>query len=207
VLSLGANSRTQGYPVLSSPVQYASGYNAFMLFSQKTRFFTLAIALLTLGSILASAQNPTRRGRKYKAPPPVSRIQVTVLRDSDSKPIENASVIFQLVGEKGNMELKTNQDGQSLIDVLPIGSTMRLQIIAKGYQTFGQDYKLDKANMDFGVRLKRPGEQYSIYKDHNQASGDQKDDKSKDSESKKPAAKDKPDSSSGQSSDPPSQPH
>ena len=62
------------------------------------------------------------------------------------------------------MELKTNEDGKSVIDVLPTGSNMRLQIIAKGYQTYGQDYKIDKSDMTFGVRLKRPGEQYSIYK-------------------------------------------
>ena len=84
----------------------------------------------------------------------------------DSKPIENASVIFHLDGDKGNMELKTNEDGKSIIDVLPTGSTMRLQIIAKGFQTYGQDYKIDKSDMTFDIRMKRPGEQYSIYKPH-----------------------------------------
>jgi hypothetical protein len=69
-------------------------------------------------------------------------------------------------GEKdtGNMELKTNEDGKTVIDVLPIGDTVRLQIIAKGFQTFGDDYKIDKAEMAIEIRLKRPGEQYSIYK-------------------------------------------
>lgn len=172
-----------------------------MLSSQKTRFLTIAIALLTISPTYLLAQDPTHRGRKYKAPPPTSRIEVTVVRDKDSKPVENASVIFQLIGEKGNMELKTNEDGKSIIDVLPIGSSMRLQIIAKGYQTYGQDYKIDKANMTFGVRLKRPAEQYSIYKDHDQSGGDQKDDKHKDSDS----PKEKP-NSSGQPGNPPSQP-
>ncbi|HEY2466770.1 MAG TPA: carboxypeptidase-like regulatory domain-containing protein [Terracidiphilus sp.] len=175
-----------------------------MLSSQKTRIF--AVALLTISSVGLSAQNSTHRGRKYKAPPPTSRIEVTVLRDTDSKPVENASVIFQLVGEKGNMELKTNEDGKSIIDILPIGSSMRLQIIAKGYQTYGQDYKIDKSEMTFGVRLKRPGEQYSIYKNHDQAGDNQKDDKSKDPDSQKDSQKDKPNSSSGQPSNPPSQP-
>src|SRR5690348_18482363 len=118
-----------------------------MLSSQKTRFLSLAVALLAIAPLSVSAQDSTHRGRKYKAPPPTSRIEVNVLRDEDSKPIENASVIFQLIGEKGNMELKTNEDGKSVIDILPIGSSMRLQIIAKGYQTYGQDYKIDKANL------------------------------------------------------------
>ena len=46
---------------------------------------------------------------------------MTILRDSDSKPIEKAAVIFHLVGDTGNMELKTNEDGKAMIDVLPIG--------------------------------------------------------------------------------------
>lgn len=176
-----------------------------MLSSQKTRFLTTAaVALLTIGSASFAAQDDsTHRGRKYKSPPPTSRIEVTVIRADDAKPIENASVIFQLIGEKGNMELKTNEDGKSVIDVLPVGSTMRLQILAKGYQTYGQDYKVDKANMTFDVKLKRPVAQYSIYQHHDQAADDQKNDQNKDADGQKDQQKDKPDSSSGQPSSPP----
>lgn len=192
----------KSYPAHLSPVQHANGYNAHMLSSQKTRFLSLAVALLAIAPLSVSAQDSTHRGRKYKAPPPTSRIEVNVLRDEDSKPIENASVIFQLIGEKGNMELKTNEDGKSVIDILPIGSSMRLQIIAKGYQTYGHDYKIDKENLTFGVRLKRPGEQYSIYKDHGQAEDDQKDEKNKDSDSPKDPPKDKPNGSATKPADP-----
>ena len=72
--------------------------------------------------------------------------------------------------DKGNMELKTNEDGKTIIDVLPIGDTVRLQVIARGFQTFGEDYKIDKADMAIEIRMKRPGEQYSIYKNHDTAS-------------------------------------
>jgi Carboxypeptidase regulatory-like domain len=134
------------------------------------RFFALATACLAIGTLSLSAQDSSHRGRKYKAPPPTSKVDVMVVRDDDSKPIENAAVVFQLEGEKGNMELKTNEDGKSTIDVLPLGSTMQLQVIAKGYQTYGEQYKIDKAEMTFAIRLKRPAEQYSIYKNHNQDS-------------------------------------
>jgi hypothetical protein len=123
---------------------------------------------MLIAGLTLSAQDSGHRGRKYKAPPPTSRIEVTVVRDSDAKPLENASVIFHLDSEKGNMELKTNEDGKSMIDVLPMGSTVTLQIIAKGYQTYGEDFKIDKPQMSFDIRLKRPGEQYSIYKNHDQ---------------------------------------
>jgi 5-hydroxyisourate hydrolase-like protein (transthyretin family) len=130
----------------------------------------VAVFGLIAGSLAAGAQqDSSKRGRKYKSPPPTARIEVTVLRDSSGKPIENAAVIFHpMEGErdKGNMELKTNEDGKSIIDVLPIGDTVRLQIIAKGFQTFGNDYKIDKPEMAIEIRMKRPGEQYSIYKDH-----------------------------------------
>ncbi len=169
------------------------------------------VALLLVTSLSLSAQETKRRGRKYKSPPPTARIEVTILRDIDAKPIENASVIFHLVGDQGNMELKTNEDGKTMIDVLPIGSTIRLQVLAKGFQTFGEDYKVDKAMLNLGVRLKRPGEQYSIYKEHDQkaenGTGSDKDkaaDPAKDASPKDPAptdpTKDKP-------ADPAPQPH
>lgn len=126
----------------------------------------LALFCLLAGLFAADAQKSSKRGRKYKAPPPTSKIEVSVLRDTDSKPIENAAVIFHTLHESGNMELKSNEDGKALIDVLEIGETVRLQIIAKGYQTYGGDYKIDKGDMAIEIRMKRPGEQYSIYKQH-----------------------------------------
>ena len=100
-------------------------------------------------TILAGAQQDNaNRGRKYKPPPPSARIEVTVLRDATGKPIENASVIFHpMQGErdKGNMELKTNEDGKAIIDVLTIGYTVRLQVIAKGFQTYGDDFIFNPA--------------------------------------------------------------
>ena len=59
--------------------------------------------------------------------------------------------------DKGYLELKTNEDGKVVIDVLPIGDTVRMQVIAHGFQTYGQDYKVDKAEMSMEVRMKRPG--------------------------------------------------
>jgi len=92
-----------------------------MLCRRNFRYLILSVAVLLVAGLSLSAQNSNRRGRKYKAPPPTSRIEVTILRDTDAKPIENAAVIFHLDGDKGNMELKTNEDGKSIIDVLPIG--------------------------------------------------------------------------------------
>jgi 5-hydroxyisourate hydrolase-like protein (transthyretin family) len=129
----------------------------------------LLLSSFAAGLAADAQQNNSKRGRKFKAPPPTARINVTVMRNSDGKPLENAAVIFHSVdGDKteGNMELKTNEDGKVLIDILPIGGVVRMQIIAKGFQTFGDDYKVDKDQISIEIRMKRPDEQYSIYKDH-----------------------------------------
>ncbi|HEY1902513.1 MAG TPA: carboxypeptidase-like regulatory domain-containing protein [Terracidiphilus sp.] len=136
--------------------------------------FRLTVFVAGFGLVASSLSvfgqdDSSHRGRKYKAPPPTARIEVTIVKDFNGKPIENAAVVFHpMEGEKdkGSMELKTNEDGKTVIDVLPLGDTVRLQVIAHGYQTFGQDYKIEKADMGIEVRLKRPGEQYSIYKPH-----------------------------------------
>jgi len=158
------------------------------------RYLTILVALLVMAGVSLSAQDKSRRGRKYKPPPPTAKIEVTVVRASDSKPIENASVVFHvdMDGDKGNMELKTNEDGKSVIDVLPMGSVMRLQIIAKGFQTYGQDYKIDKPEMAFDVKMRRPTEQYSIYKDHDGKDGNAQREPDGDKDSDKDEPKDKP---------------
>jgi len=179
-----------------------------MLFRSQLRFSIVTASLgLVLISLTAGAQS-TNRGRKYKAPLSTARIEVTVLRDVNGKPIENAAVVFHpIAGEvsKGNMELKTNEDGKTIIDVLPMGDTVRLQIIAKGFQTYGEDFKVDKAEMALEIRLKRPGEQYSIYKDHGQSNDAGKNPHSeKQTDPASGAGKD--DSKTGASSDAPANP-
>jgi hypothetical protein len=129
---------------------------------------------LSLSPLALRAQNDNYRGRKYKAPPPSAHIEVTVLKDFNGKPIENAHVIFHPTqGDKdtGSLELKTNEDGKAIIDVIPLGDTVTLQVIANGYQTYGQSFKIDKPELTMEVRMKRPGAQYSIYKNSGAGSG------------------------------------
>jgi hypothetical protein len=123
---------------------------------------------LIAGSLALRAQDDdSHHGRKYKVPPPSARIEVTVVRDYNGKPIHDAHVIFHPIEgdkDKGALELKTNEDGKTIIDVIPVGDTVTLQVIADGFQTSGAVYKIDKPNMSMEVRLKRPAGQYSTYK-------------------------------------------
>jgi hypothetical protein len=173
----------------------------------------LAVAGLVFATAGLRAQDNSRWTRKYKTPPPSSHIEVTVLKASNGKPIEDAAVIFHPIEgdkDKGALELKTNEDGKAIIDVVPVGDTVRLQIIANGFQTYGQDYKIDKDSMTMEIRMKRPGQQYSIYKNNGATAdsgsgsgGNKSDDSSK--QAPPPASSDKSSGSGSAGSQPNSQ--
>lgn len=139
-----------------------------MLHRSCLRYCVLVAGLCLVLSSLVHGQDD-RRGRKYKAPPPSSRIEVTVLKADNGKPISDAAVVFHPIEgdkDKGGLELKTNEEGKALIDVIPIGDTVRLQVIARGFQTYGHDFKVDKDQISMQVRLNRPVPEYSIYKNN-----------------------------------------
>jgi hypothetical protein len=132
------------------------------------RIPVLSLCLLLGMPLLLSGQT-MKRGRKYTPPPPTCKITVTVTKASNGKPVENAGVVFLPIKDgkgDGNMELKTNEDGKAVLDVIPIGDTVRLQIIAQGFETYGADYEADSPSKDIEVKMLPPGRQYSIYEKH-----------------------------------------
>jgi hypothetical protein len=134
----------------------------------------LAAAVLLLFPSAFAQQHG--RGRKYKPPPPTCAITVTVLRADNQKPVENAAVVFhpQKDGkDDGNMELKTNEDGKVSLNVIPVGSLLRLQVVANGFQTYGKDYDLPGDSRDITIKLNKPQRQYSIYESHPSNDGGQ----------------------------------
>jgi hypothetical protein len=110
------------------------------------------------------------RGRKYTPPPPTCNITVTVIKATNSKPVENAAVVFHPINkngkDEGGMELKTDENGQAKLNVIPIGDTLRLQVIATGFQTFGNDYQITTPSKEVSVKLRHPAQQFSIYQKH-----------------------------------------
>ena len=104
---------------------------------------------------------------------PMSDLRFVVVRDYNGKPVRNAAVVLHPVNRKGKqsrggLELKTDGEGRANIDGIPYGP-LRVQVLAPGFQTFGEDYKIDKAETEITVKLKRPGGQYSIYENHGDA--------------------------------------
>jgi hypothetical protein len=98
---------------------------------------------------------------------PMSELRFMVVKDSNGKPVRNAAVVLHPVGKKGKqskggLELKTDNDGKTNIDGIPYGP-LRVQVLAPGFQTFGEDYQIDKPELQITVKLKRPGGQFSSY--------------------------------------------
>ena len=96
-----------------------------------------------------------------------STVKVVVIKDDSGKPVRNAAVILHPVKHngkqaKGGMELKTDAEGKTEGDGMPYG-TLRVQVIAPGFQTFGDDYTINQPEQTVTVRLKRPQGQYTIY--------------------------------------------
>lgn len=96
-----------------------------------------------------------------------SNVTFVVLKDDNGKPVRNAAVILHPVtgnGKqgKGGIELKTDAEGKTETNGMPYGR-LRVQVIAPGFQTFGDDYTINQPDQGFTIRLKRPQEQYTIY--------------------------------------------
>jgi hypothetical protein len=139
----------------------------------------VGLGAITLAALLAlvyaraqdddSTPAPEKHGRKYKAPPETSHIEVLVQKASNKKPIDAAHVIFHPVVDgvdQGNYEVKTHPDGKVTIDVIPIGSAVRVQVIADGFATYAEDYTIKEATREIVISMLRPRAQISTYVDN-----------------------------------------
>jgi hypothetical protein len=133
-----------------------------------------AIACLLLSYVLlgrAAAQSDKDDG-------PTSDLSFLVVKDENGKPVRSAALIMHPVNSRGkqgrgDLELKTDADGKASFDGIPYGK-LRIQVLASGFQTFGEDYDVAQPKMAFTIKLKRPQGQYSIYEDR---PAEKKDDK------------------------------
>jgi hypothetical protein len=123
-------------------------------------FFRLTWALLLTLPATAGDKKPV-------APQPASNLHFTVLKDDNNKPVRNASVVLHTVGKngsqaKGGFQIKTDSEGKAETEGLPYG-TLRVQVLAPGFQTYGEDYNIDQPEMKIEIRLKRPTDQLTVY--------------------------------------------
>jgi hypothetical protein len=130
----------------------------------------MKVSLLALGCLLATIAIASPAFAQRDADEPTSVISFLIVKDDNGKPVRNAAVIMHPVGTsgkqgRGGVELKTDGDGKTSFDGIPYGR-LRVQVLASGFQTFGEDYDVSQSKMNVTVKLKRPQGQYSIYEGH-----------------------------------------
>lgn len=110
------------------------------------------------------------------AVPVVAEKDMTVLqvevKDLQGKPIDRAGVKVRFVegrsaakfGKKviRAWELRTNQMGIAKIPAIPQGKIL-VQVMAKGYQTYGKTHDIQEEEKTVEVRLNPPQPQYSAH--------------------------------------------
>src|SRR4051794_2771263 len=121
-----------------------------------------AQAVLLLAVCVALAATAQAGDKKY------SNLHFSVVRAGKRMPVRNASVVIHPVNkdgeqEKGGLELKTDADGKTEIEGIRYGK-LRVQVIAKGFQTYGEDFEISEPEKELVIELKRPQDQITIYK-------------------------------------------
>jgi Carboxypeptidase regulatory-like domain len=123
------------------------------------------LGLLSVFTLLSTAA-----AQRDQAEEPTAVLNFVVIKEDNGKPVRSAAVIMHPVNahgkqSRGGLELKTDADGKTSFDGIPYG-TLRVQVLASGFQTFGEDYEVNRSKLDLTIKLKRPQGQYSIYQNH-----------------------------------------
>lgn len=121
------------------------------------------LALLAVFATLSLGKDKKKKKEKNQD----ATINFLVVRASNGKPVRNAAVVLHEVDErghqsKGGYELKTGLDGKTSFDGAPYGK-LRVQVLAPGLQTFGQDYDISQPVHDLTIKMNPPQKQYSVY--------------------------------------------
>ena len=125
---------------------------------------TVAVAvLLALLASLALAKDKKKKKKEDQD----ATLNFLVVRASNGKPVRNAAVVLHELDYKGRQakggyELKTDLEGKTSFDGVPYGK-LRVQVLAPGLQTFGQDYDISQPVHDLTIKMNPPQKQYSVY--------------------------------------------
>jgi hypothetical protein len=132
----------------------------------RVKYTGLALCLVALAAFGQQKPDPKPQGKpNHKAK--TAYVSLLVVRESNGKPVKNAEIVLHPVIEgkqkDEGLELKSHEDGTAESAGIPYGK-MRIQVIAQGFRTYGQDYDIDQPNMEITIKLQKPTEQFSIYK-------------------------------------------
>lgn len=103
---------------------------------------------------------------KKNQPAPKTKISIKVT-DPNGKPVGQASVYVRFNESGGlfhkdklaELDLKTNDDGSARVPAIPQGKIM-IQVIAKGWRTYGRWYDIEKEEEAVDIKLQAPPHWY-----------------------------------------------
>ena len=104
----------------------------------------------------------------------LTKLKIVVTTRS-GRPIDRADVIVRFGGRSvvklGKMvrttwEMRSSQEGVAEIPDMPKGQ-IRIQVIAKGYQTFGDTFDVSEDERTIEIKLNPPQKQYSSHDKEN----------------------------------------
>lgn len=98
-----------------------------------------------------------------------TRLTLQVLNETNKQPVVGAHVVVRFTEERllrrdkrVSWEAKTNRKGEVVLSDLPTGN-VKVQVIAKGFQTYGDQHDLEKPQEKFTILLQPPKGQVSAY--------------------------------------------
>ena len=100
----------------------------------------------------------------------LTKMKIVVTNDL-GKPVDRADVIVRFGGRsvvklgklvRTTWEMRSSQQGVAEIPEMPKGK-IRVQVIAKGYQTFGQVFDVTEEEKTLPITLNPPQQQYSAH--------------------------------------------
>ena len=107
-----------------------------------------------------------------RADPPMTTLSIEVKSAESGKPVERASIVVKFVSGRDKLKLyrkirtswetRTNEGGVAKLPPIPQGKIL-VQVIAKGFQTFGQTYDVAEEEKTIEIKVNPPQPQYSAH--------------------------------------------
>ncbi len=106
------------------------------------------------------------QNQQKSSDPATTKIRIHVT-DPNGKPVSEASVYVRYNETSGlfhkdklaELSFKTNQEGSLKVPEVPQGKVL-IQVIAKGWHTFGKWYDMDKDEVTVDIKLEQPPHWY-----------------------------------------------
>jgi hypothetical protein len=107
-----------------------------------------------------------------RADHPMTTLSIEVKSSETGKPVERASIVVRFISGRDKLKLgkkirttwetRTNEGGVAQIPPIPQGKIL-VQVIAKGYQTFGQTFDVDEEEKTIEIKVNPPQPQYTAH--------------------------------------------